>query len=366
MTVEIGAGGDRRIVDIDAAPGNPLTDGWICAKVKRHMRRVYAPERVTTPLIRVGAKGEGRFRIATWDEAIGTIADRMREAIGTAGSDSIVAFTYNSSAGAVERASTTEALFAALRRRARGAHDLRAHRRRAVGQRARRPAVGGPARRRPRLARGGVGCQPDRVEHPLPAARAAGGRTRRPSGGDRPEAHGDGRPCRPAPRRAPRRRHRARPCHREPLAAHRWDRPGVRRCPRRGRRRVPRRVGTLDARRGRRGDRPHRRRHRHAGRLVAHQPPGDAAHRVGSRAQRQRRRVVPSDPRVAGARRPRRCAGIRRDRQHRPRRRGPGDAGPRSTGRPDARCRCTRWVGGWRPAPTTRCACCSCKARTRW
>ncbi|MCB1002417.1 MAG: molybdopterin-dependent oxidoreductase [Acidimicrobiales bacterium] len=114
VTVEIGAGGDRRIVDIDAAPGNPLTDGWICAKVKRHMRRVYAPERVTTPLIRVGAKGEGRFRIATWDEAIGTIADRMREAIGTAGSDSIVAFTYNSSAGAVERASTTEALFAAL------------------------------------------------------------------------------------------------------------------------------------------------------------------------------------------------------------------------------------------------------------
>ena len=95
VTVEIGAGGDRRIVDIDAAPGNPLTDGWICAKVKRHMRRVYAPERVTTPLIRVGAKGEGRFRIATWDEAIGTIADRMREAIGTAGSDSIVAFTYN-------------------------------------------------------------------------------------------------------------------------------------------------------------------------------------------------------------------------------------------------------------------------------
>ena len=114
VTVEVAADGGRRIVDIDAAPGNPLTDGWICAKVKRHMRRVYAPERVTTPLIRVGAKGEGSFRAATWDEALDTIAGRMREAIDARGGDSIVAFTYNSSAGTVERASSTEALFAAL------------------------------------------------------------------------------------------------------------------------------------------------------------------------------------------------------------------------------------------------------------
>lgn len=114
VTVELGDGGARRIVDIDAAPGNPLTDGWICAKVKRHMDRVYAPERVTTPLIRTGAKGAGEFREATWAEAIDVVAGRIREAVDTAGPDAVVAFTYNSSAPTIERASLTEALFAAL------------------------------------------------------------------------------------------------------------------------------------------------------------------------------------------------------------------------------------------------------------
>lgn len=114
VTVELGEAGTRRIVDIDAAPGNPLTDGWICAKVKRHMQRVYAPERVTTPMIRTGAKGSGEFREASWDEAVTLVADRMRAAIDTAGADAVVAFTYNSSAAVIERSSLSEAFFAAI------------------------------------------------------------------------------------------------------------------------------------------------------------------------------------------------------------------------------------------------------------
>lgn len=103
-----------RIANVDAAPGNPFTDGWICSKVKRHAQRVYAPERVLTPLIRTGAKGSGEFREATWDEAALLIADRMRAAIDSKGPDAVVAFTYNSSAATIERASLTEAFFAAI------------------------------------------------------------------------------------------------------------------------------------------------------------------------------------------------------------------------------------------------------------
>ena len=117
VTVELGDRGDhrdRRIVDIDAAPGNPLTDGWICAKVKQHMRRVYAPERVRTPLVRTGPKGSGEFREASWSEAIELVAGRMRDAVDTGGGDAVVAFTYNSSAPTIERASLSEALFAAI------------------------------------------------------------------------------------------------------------------------------------------------------------------------------------------------------------------------------------------------------------
>ncbi len=102
-----------RITDIDASPDNPFTDGWICAKVKRHAERVYAPERVLTPLVRNGAKGAGEFRAATWDEALALIAQRMHGAIERKGPDAVVAFTYNSSAAIIERASLTEAFFAA-------------------------------------------------------------------------------------------------------------------------------------------------------------------------------------------------------------------------------------------------------------
>jgi len=58
VTTDVALG--ERITRIDAAPpeqSNPLTDGWICAKVRRSIGRVYSPERIHTPLARTGPKG---------------------------------------------------------------------------------------------------------------------------------------------------------------------------------------------------------------------------------------------------------------------------------------------------------------------
>lgn len=107
-----------RITRIAAAPPseetNPLTDGWICKKVKHHARRVYSAERIMTPLIRAGAKGSGEFRMATWDEAISVIADQIRRAIAIDGPDSILPYLYNSSAGKLEHKFLTPHLFERL------------------------------------------------------------------------------------------------------------------------------------------------------------------------------------------------------------------------------------------------------------
>ena len=89
---------DGRITAVDAAPGNPLTDGFICQKVKHHAQRVYAPERVMTPLIRVGPKGAGEFRPASWDEAMELIVEQLRQAESETGPESVVPYVYNSSA----------------------------------------------------------------------------------------------------------------------------------------------------------------------------------------------------------------------------------------------------------------------------
>ncbi len=109
---------DGRITRIDAAPvtelTNPLTDGWICKKVKHHARRVYSAERIMTPLIRVGAKGSGEFRAASWDEAVNVIAAQIRDAIASDGPDSILPYLYNSSAGKLENKFLTPHLFERL------------------------------------------------------------------------------------------------------------------------------------------------------------------------------------------------------------------------------------------------------------
>jgi len=72
---------DGRLTAVDAAPGNPLTAGYICHKVKHHARRVYGPERIMTPLVRTGPKGSGTFREASWDEAIELVAARIGAAL---------------------------------------------------------------------------------------------------------------------------------------------------------------------------------------------------------------------------------------------------------------------------------------------
>ncbi len=104
-----------RITKIDAAPidelSNPLTDGWICKKVKHHADRVYSPERIMTPLIRAGAKGSGEFLQASWDEALDLVAEKIKSAITNHGIDSVLPYLYNSSAPKLEANYLTPHLF---------------------------------------------------------------------------------------------------------------------------------------------------------------------------------------------------------------------------------------------------------------
>ncbi len=80
---------------------NPFTQGFICAKVRRHADRVDGPHRLQTPLVRTGPKGSGTFRGATWDEALDLAAEAIRTAIAQHGPASVVPYLYNSSAGEV-------------------------------------------------------------------------------------------------------------------------------------------------------------------------------------------------------------------------------------------------------------------------
>ena len=88
-----------KIVTIDGSEKNPVTGGYICAKVRRFGERVYGPDRLLYPGIRIGGKGEGRFRRVSWDEALECIVDRMKAAKATSGGESILPYSYGGSNG---------------------------------------------------------------------------------------------------------------------------------------------------------------------------------------------------------------------------------------------------------------------------
>jgi anaerobic selenocysteine-containing dehydrogenase len=88
-----------KVVQIDGSHKNPVTDGYICAKVRKFGERVYGPDRLLYPAVRKGRKGEGQFKRVPWDHALGLIADRFTRAKKEAGAESILPYSYGGSNG---------------------------------------------------------------------------------------------------------------------------------------------------------------------------------------------------------------------------------------------------------------------------
>jgi anaerobic selenocysteine-containing dehydrogenase len=94
---------DGRAVRIAGDPEHPMTQGFLCTKVSKYLERTYHPDRLAYPQIRVGAKGEGRFRRATWHEATSLIAERLNAIIASPdGPQAILPYSYAGTMGMVQ------------------------------------------------------------------------------------------------------------------------------------------------------------------------------------------------------------------------------------------------------------------------
>ncbi len=76
---------DGRIVTIRPAPDAPVNKGHLCVKGRYAHQFVYAPDRVTAPMIR----DRDGWRTVTWDEAIRFTAERLQQIIRRDGPDSV-------------------------------------------------------------------------------------------------------------------------------------------------------------------------------------------------------------------------------------------------------------------------------------
>lgn len=92
--------GDR-VVSFDAEPDHPITQGWLCAKVRPYLERVNAKDRLMYPRRRSGKKGQGQWKRITWDEAIAEITDRWKSIIAEHGAAAILPYSFSGTLGMV-------------------------------------------------------------------------------------------------------------------------------------------------------------------------------------------------------------------------------------------------------------------------
>lgn len=76
---------------------------WItpCGKGMRAHADHYSSKRLTSPLIRTGARGSGQFREASWDEALSLIATTLSRIRGESGPESVMSISSAGSTGAL-------------------------------------------------------------------------------------------------------------------------------------------------------------------------------------------------------------------------------------------------------------------------
>jgi anaerobic selenocysteine-containing dehydrogenase len=103
---------DGQAVRFVAASEHPVTQGWLCAKVRPYLERVYHPDRLLTPLRRIGPKGNAdRWEPMTWDDAIGEIAGRWQTIIARYGAAAILPYSYSGTLGLLQLGITNARLW---------------------------------------------------------------------------------------------------------------------------------------------------------------------------------------------------------------------------------------------------------------
>jgi anaerobic selenocysteine-containing dehydrogenase len=90
-----------RATQVQGNPAHQATDGVLCTKVARYPERTYHPQRLLTPLKRVGPKGSGQFEPVSWDHALQDIAHRL-QAIAAHNPEAVVPYSYAGTMGQVQ------------------------------------------------------------------------------------------------------------------------------------------------------------------------------------------------------------------------------------------------------------------------
>jgi anaerobic selenocysteine-containing dehydrogenase len=107
LTVTTDAG---RVVEVNGDRRGPLTEGFICGKVRKIADHLYGEDRVLYPMVRE----RGELRRASWDAALDLVADKLREIRARTGGEAILPYHYGGSNGYLTEGALADRLFRRL------------------------------------------------------------------------------------------------------------------------------------------------------------------------------------------------------------------------------------------------------------
>ena len=82
-----------RLIKLEGDPDQPMTRGKICAKGLSGIQALFNPNRNKYPMVRVGERGENKWKRVSWEEAIDIIARKLMEVREKYGAEAVLCTT---------------------------------------------------------------------------------------------------------------------------------------------------------------------------------------------------------------------------------------------------------------------------------
>lgn len=104
---------NNEIQAFQASTDNPFTAGKLYNKMVNFPNDVtFHPNRILTPLKRIGKKGEGKFEPISWEKAISEVSDRLGAILSEKGGESVLPYSFGGNQGLVQGKSIPNRFFA--------------------------------------------------------------------------------------------------------------------------------------------------------------------------------------------------------------------------------------------------------------
>lgn len=94
---------DGKLKGVKPDENHPASQGIMCRKMRNYELSVNSPDRILTPLLRTGEKGEGKFKAVKWDETLDIISTRWKKIIAENGPESIAYCYYSGVMSDIQR-----------------------------------------------------------------------------------------------------------------------------------------------------------------------------------------------------------------------------------------------------------------------